>query len=177
MRSGGAAPAEVDEVLRVLRRTGDDDLQDLLRLAAGLCDAEAAGVTIRRADQFHVPLTYGIEPFVCPADDTFCVTVMDRPDVVVVHDARQHEQYRGISWVDGTRASARFYASAPLHSPDRRLAGTALRHRPPAPRPRAAPAQVAGHARRQRDAADRAAAASRRRPRREPPAAARPPRR
>lgn len=118
MGSSGAAPAPVDEVLRVLARPGDDDLQDLLRLAAGLCDADAAGVTILRAAQFHVPLTYGIEPFVCPADDTFCLTVMGREDVVVVADAQEHPEYRSISWVDGTRASARFYASAPIYSPD-----------------------------------------------------------
>ncbi|KQT91478.1 hypothetical protein ASG49_10645 [Marmoricola sp. Leaf446] len=118
MGSSGAAPAAVDEVLRVLARADDVDFQDLLRLAAGLCDAEAAGVTIRREEIFHVPLTYGIEPFVCPADDTFCATVMDRDEVVVVRDAQDHAAYRTISWVDGTRASSRFYASAPLHTPD-----------------------------------------------------------
>ncbi|ROR92275.1 sensor histidine kinase [Nocardioides aurantiacus] len=118
MDSSGAAPAAVDDVLRVLAGPDDVDLQDLLRLAAVLCDAEAAGMTIRRQDCFHVPLTFGIEPFVCPADDTFCATVMDRDEVVVVPDAQERAEFRTISWVDGTRASTRFYASAPLHSPD-----------------------------------------------------------
>lgn len=119
MRTSTTATAEVaDDVLRVLTTPGDDDLQDLLRLAAGLCHGEAAGVTIRRGDAFHVPLTFGIEPFVCPAEDTFCATVMDHPEVVVVVDAPQHPEYADIGWVDGTRASARFYASAPLTAPD-----------------------------------------------------------
>lgn len=117
MKPSTTATAEVaDDVLRVLT-TPDGDLQDLLRLAAGLCRADAAGVTIRRDDAFHVPLTHGIEPFVCPAEDTFCATVMDRGEVVVVVDAHDHPEYAGIGWVDGTRARARFYASAPLTTP------------------------------------------------------------
>lgn len=118
MSLSSAAPTTVDDVLRVLSRSDEADLQDLLRLAAGLCGAEAAGVTIRQAHRLHVALAYGFEPFDCPADDTICATVMDRDEVVVVPDAREHPRYRGISWVDGTRASARFYASAPILTPD-----------------------------------------------------------
>lgn len=117
------APAAASDVLRVLSTSGDRDLRELLRLLAGLCDAEAAGITILRDDRLHVPLAHGIEPFDCPAEDTFCATVMDQLDVVVVTDALEHPEYAGIGWVDGTVSRTRFYASAPVLSPEGRPLG------------------------------------------------------
>lgn len=107
----------------MLSRTDDVDLAELLQLVAGLCDADAAGITIRRGDDYHVPLTHGIEPFVCPADDTFCTWSMGEDGVVTVPDALADPRFAHIGWVDGRRAHARSYASAPLYAPDGRMVG------------------------------------------------------
>ena len=62
----GSAGHDVDEVLTILSRPDDADLLELVDLAARICDSEASGITIRHGDDYHVPITYGIEPFVGP---------------------------------------------------------------------------------------------------------------
>ena len=77
----------------------------------------------RGATQYHVPITYGIEPFVSPATDTFCQHTMGTADVFVIEDARTDQRFVDIGWVDGTIAKARFYASAPLYAPNGEMVG------------------------------------------------------
>jgi signal transduction histidine kinase len=119
----GDPGAEIDAVLEILSRPDDDDLADVVELVAKLCDAAAAGITVRRGDEYHVPVTYGIDPFVCPSEDTFCQHAMGTAGIFAVEDARSDERFAGIAWVDGTIASARFYASAPIHAPSGEMAG------------------------------------------------------
>jgi signal transduction histidine kinase len=124
MSSGvGPADLDIDAVLSILSRPDDVELAELAELVAKICDAEAAGITILRGDSYHVPVTYGITPFVCPADDTFCTYTMSTDGVFCVEDATADDRYAENSWVDGTLASARFYASAPLYGPNRQMVG------------------------------------------------------
>jgi signal transduction histidine kinase len=124
MSSGvGPADLDIDAVLSILSRPDDVELAELVELVAKICDAEAAGITILRGDNYHVPVTYGIAPFVCPADDTFCTDTMSTDGVFCIEDATADDRYTGISWVDGTLASARFYASAPLYGPNGQMVG------------------------------------------------------
>ena len=81
------------------------------------------GVTILRENAFHVRVTHGIDPFVCPARDTFCRHTMDVDGVVCIEDARSDPRFEHIGWVDGTIAKARFYASAPLYAPTGEMVG------------------------------------------------------
>lgn len=124
MASGAGTPGlDIDEVLAILSRPEDAELLELLELVAGLCESEAAGITIQRGGDYHVPLTYGIEPFVCPADDTFCQFTMGTNGVFVIEDARSESRFTSLGWVDGTLAHARFYASAPLYAPTGPMVG------------------------------------------------------
>jgi signal transduction histidine kinase len=109
--------------MAILSRPDDDDLVELVELVAEICEADAAGITVLRGNAFHVPVTHGIAPFVCPADDTFCLHTMDVDGVVVVEDARSDPRFENIGWVDGTLAKARFYASAPLYAPTGEMVG------------------------------------------------------
>ncbi len=113
----GDSGSDIDAVLDILSRPDDDDLADVVELVAKVCDAAAAGITVLKGDDYHVPITYGIAPFVCPSGDTFCQHAMGTDDVFTVEDARTDPRFAGIGWVDGTIASARFYASAPIHAP------------------------------------------------------------
>ena len=75
-REPGTPGHDIDAVLAILSRPDDDDLADIVELVAKICDAEAAGITIQRDDEYHVPITYGIAPFVSPSTDTFCQHTM-----------------------------------------------------------------------------------------------------
>jgi signal transduction histidine kinase len=118
MSSGAEASGlDIDDVLSILSRPGDAELRELVQLVAGICDAEAAGISIQRGDQYHVPITYGIEPLVCSSDETFCRRTMSTDGVFFVEDATTDPRFSDIGWVNGSLASARFYASAPLYAP------------------------------------------------------------
>jgi signal transduction histidine kinase len=119
----GDSGSDSDAVLDILSRPDDDDLADVVELVAKICAAQAAGITILRSDQYHVPITYGIEPFVSPASDTFCQHTMGTADIFVIEDARADPRFADIGWVDGTIAKARFYASAPLYAPTGEMVG------------------------------------------------------
>ena len=68
MQAGvGDSGSDSDAVLDILSRPDDDDLADVVELVAKICDAQAAGITLARGDDYHVPITYGIQPFVSPA--------------------------------------------------------------------------------------------------------------
>jgi signal transduction histidine kinase len=110
-------------VLDVLSRADDPDLVDLVELVAQICDSESAGITIMRGDQYHVPITHGIEPLVCSADDSFCRYTMNTDGVFCVEDAQSDARFASIGFVDGTLARARFYASAPIYSPGGEMVG------------------------------------------------------
>jgi signal transduction histidine kinase len=62
-------------------------------------------------------------PFVCPSTDTFCQHTMSTEGVFTIDDARADARFRDIGWVDGTIASTRFYASAPLYAPGGAMVG------------------------------------------------------
>lgn len=114
---------EVDDVLDILSSDGDQDLAEIVQLARSICGADAAGITIRRGDQYHVPVTHGIEPFVCAADDTFCRVTMEVDGIFAVEDALEDPRFARIGFVDGRVARARSYASAPIHDPAGAMVG------------------------------------------------------
>ena len=119
----GDSGYDIDAVLEILSRPDDDDLTDIVELVATICEAEAAGITILKGDDYHVPITYGIAPFVSPSTDTFCQHTMGTASVFTIEDARTDARFADIGWVDGTIAKARFYASAPLYAPSGAMVG------------------------------------------------------
>ena len=124
MRARAEAPSpDADAVLAILSRPDDVDLAELVELVARICDSQAAGITVQRGEDYHVPVTHGIEPLVCPSDDTFCRATMSTDGIFVVEDATTDPQFSSIGFVDGSIADARFYASAPLYAPGGEMVG------------------------------------------------------
>jgi signal transduction histidine kinase len=120
----GAVPEHViDDVLDILSQPGDSDLDEIVELVARTCEAEAAGITIRKDDQYQALITHGILPLTCPADDTFCQFTMTTDGVYAIEDARSDPRFADIGWVDGRLAHVRFYASAPIYSSDNSMIG------------------------------------------------------
>ena len=124
MPARAEAPSpDADAVLAILSRPDDVDLAELVELVARICDSTAAGITVQRGEDYHVPVTHGIEPLVCPSDDTFCRATMSTDGIFVVEDATTDPQFSSIGFVDGSIADARFYASAPLYAPSGEMVG------------------------------------------------------
>jgi signal transduction histidine kinase len=119
----GRTGVDVDEVLSILSRPDDAALAELVELVARICDSEAAGIAIRRGDEYHVPVSHGIEPLVCRADDTFCCHTMDVDGLFCVEDAQADPRFAGLGWGGGTLATTRFYASAPVYAPGGQMVG------------------------------------------------------
>jgi signal transduction histidine kinase len=119
----GSPPLDIDRVLGIISRPDDAELVEVVTLASEICGSEAAGITIQRGEEYHVPVTHGIEPLVCSSDDTFCRATMSTDGVYCVEDATTDPRFAGIGWVDGSLASARFYASAPLYAPTGEMVG------------------------------------------------------
>jgi signal transduction histidine kinase len=117
MAPAGAVPERViDDVLDILSRPGDSELEEIVELVARTCDAEAAGITIRKDDEYQALITHGILPLTCSADDTFCQFTMTTDGVYAIEDARRDPRFADIGWVDGRLAHVRFYASAPIYA-------------------------------------------------------------
>ena len=122
MSSGAARTGlDVDEVLEILSRPGDAALNELVELVARICDSEVAGIAIQRGAEYHVPVTHGIEPLVCRADDMDLPHSMDADRLVCIEDVEADQGFAAIGWCTGTRA--RFHASAPVHASGGKMVG------------------------------------------------------
>ncbi len=101
----------------VLTDVPGEALQDLVELVAHVCDVPTAAVNILDGEHQHSIVTTGLDPTVCASEDSMCGRVLTE-ETVVVDDARLDPRFRENAFVDGTLDSVRFYASAPLVTPD-----------------------------------------------------------
>lgn len=116
------SPAEVEGVLAVLARP-DEELQEIVRLAADLCDADAAGLTVHDDEEYHIPVAVGIPPTVVAARETFCQYTMTTEGTYFVEDAPSDERFATPDWVKGAFGRTRFYGSAPVYAPGGAMVG------------------------------------------------------
>lgn len=112
---------ELDERLAryaVLSEPAGSELQDLVDLVAQVCDVPTAAINIISRDHQHQIATAGFDPSVCAREDSMCAAVIAEPEPVVVPDASEDPRFSANPFVTGTIGSVRFYASAPLVTPD-----------------------------------------------------------
>ena len=121
---------DVDAVLAILSRPDDVDLAELVELVARICDSEAAGITVQRGGEYHVPVTHGIEPLVCPSDDTFCRATMSTDGVFTVEDAKADPRFSSIGFVDGSARRCPLLRLGAALRAQRGDGRPAVRHRP-----------------------------------------------
>lgn len=118
-----AVSNSVVQALHVLGATGDSDLQEIVDLAAELCDAEWSAIAVLTGQDYHLLVTHGIEPLVCPQSDSLCQHMMEIHRTVAVEDARVDARYADSPYVTGELLDLRFYASAPIYAPDGEMVG------------------------------------------------------
>jgi PAS domain S-box-containing protein len=94
----------------------------IARLAAHLFDAPTALVNFVDADRQWFKSTVGIDAQETGLDVSFCVYTVEKGDVFVVEDLAEDERFEDNPYV--TEDGIRFYAGAPLTTPDDRRLGT-----------------------------------------------------
>lgn len=116
---GSATPAAERAIVRygLLDGAPDADLQALSDLAARVFSTPHAAVNILTGSAQHQVAATGFEPSVCAREDSMCAVVADVPEAVVVPDARVDDRFAHNAFVTG-ELGVRFYASAPLVTPD-----------------------------------------------------------
>jgi signal transduction histidine kinase len=116
------AQAAIEEYA-VLDAPPDEALQGVVDLAALVCDVPNAAINLLTSDHQHQVATAGIDPSVCAREDSMCAAVLSEPGPVVTPDAQQDPRFARNPFVTGAIASVRFYASAPLVTPDGTIVG------------------------------------------------------
>jgi signal transduction histidine kinase len=94
------------------------DLQALADLAAGIVGAPMAAINLLTSQHQYMVATSGLDPSVCSTQESMCAVVVGEPQPVVVPDARDDPRFADNPFVTGVLDSFRFYASAPLLTPD-----------------------------------------------------------
>jgi len=95
-----------------------DDLRSLVDLVAQVCEVPTAAINIISRDQQHQIATAGFDPSICAREDSMCAAVITEREPVVVADASLDPRFADNAFVTGAIGHVRFYASAPLVTPD-----------------------------------------------------------
>ena len=120
-----AAQPTPDEVHRigvlwnygVLDTPREQALDDLTALAAQICGAPIAAISLIDEHRQWFKATVGWEIVETPRDISFCGHAVHQRDLFIVPDASQDERFRDNPLVTG-QPGIRFYAGAPLVSPE-----------------------------------------------------------
>jgi formate hydrogenlyase transcriptional activator len=96
---------------------------DLVALAARICGAPMAAISLVDADRQWFKARIGLPLSQTARDVAFCAHAILGPGLMVVSDARADERFAANPLVTG-EPGIRFYAGAPLHDPDGHALGT-----------------------------------------------------
>lgn len=107
----------------VLSHPAGRELQALVDLVAQVCDVPTAAINIITSDRQHQIATAGFDPSVCSRDDSMCALVLSSDEPVVVPDASLDPRFAQNAFVNGEIGQVRFYASAPLVTPENTMLG------------------------------------------------------
>ncbi len=102
----------------VLGRAPARELQALVDIAAQLCAVPTAAINLITSTEQQQIATTGFEPSICAREDSMCAAVLEHTDRVVVPNASIDERFRENPFVTGILGDVRFYASAPLTTPE-----------------------------------------------------------
>lgn len=122
-------PADEDQRLRDLERyglleaDGDEHFERILDLTAAIFHTPIVALSLVEADRQWFLAQRGLERRETPREMAFCAHAIVHDEVMVVPDARADERFRSNPLVFA-EPHIRFYAGAPLQSPDGHNLGT-----------------------------------------------------
>jgi len=126
-----SAPIPKNEVRRlkvlwqydVLDTVPEEVFDDLTDLAAQICEAPMALISLVDEDRQWFKSKVGLSLNETARDISFCAHAIVNPGLLVVPDARKDPRFRNNPMVTGPQ-NIRFYAGAPLITPDGHALGT-----------------------------------------------------
>ena len=108
---------------RILDTEPERAFDDLALLASHICQTPMALITLVDADRQWFKARTGISDTETPRAVSFCTHAIKQHDLFIVADARDDERFRNNPFVTGG-PFVRFYAGAPLVTPDGHALGT-----------------------------------------------------
>ncbi|WP_020144581.1 ATP-binding protein [Terracoccus sp. 273MFTsu3.1] len=102
----------------VLGNAPQRELQALVDIAARVCAVPRAAINLITASHQHQIAATGFDASICAREDSMCAAVLEHTDRVVVPDASLDARFCDNPFVTGVLGTVRFYASAPLTTPD-----------------------------------------------------------
>ena len=124
-------PGDIDETGRlaalesyaILDSPSEAAFDDLVALAARICDAPMAAISLVDLKRQWFKARVGLEPAETPREVAFCAQAILSPGLMVVPDARADARFASNPLVTG-EPGIRFYAGAPLRAPSGHALGT-----------------------------------------------------
>jgi formate hydrogenlyase transcriptional activator len=107
----------------ILDSGSETPFDDLVALAARICDAPMAAISLVDADRQWFKARIGLDVAETARDVAFCAQAILGRGLMVVPDATADARFAGNPLVTG-EPGIRFYAGAPLHDPDGHALGT-----------------------------------------------------
>jgi diguanylate cyclase (GGDEF)-like protein/PAS domain S-box-containing protein len=126
-----AVPVPVDEEARlaslhsyrVLDTPHEEVFDDLVRLAAMICETPMAAISLVDDDRQWFKASVGLSVDETPRDVAFCAHALAEPDLLVVDDARTDERFCDNPMVT-SGPEIRFYGGAPLRNEEDHTLGS-----------------------------------------------------
>jgi signal transduction histidine kinase len=109
---------------RVLDAPADDELEAVIRVAAMVAGVPTATLNLIDEHRQCQLTTTGFTGGDSPRADSMCAVHFRAGEFVWVRDAREDPRFRSNPWVTGALADVRFYASAPLVTPQGHALGS-----------------------------------------------------
>lgn len=110
--------------LHVLDEPPQEDLDAIVRLAAGLTGTPIAVINLLDSQRQWQAAAFGTERLEVPRERSMCARIIDEKRTVVVPDSSKDARFEDSPWVTGELASVRLYAAAPLFAPVDQVVGT-----------------------------------------------------